>query len=68
MLRVLFLILFVPTLANAEALILEYKFSTDTGDFVTPPENAAYFFGSMDTIRIFDSPLPAWRVRQEMHK
>lgn len=35
MLRILFLILFVPILANAEALVLEYKFSADTGDFVT---------------------------------
>ena len=52
-----------PVCINTEPLSIGSKHR-----IISPSENAAYFFGNMDTIRIFDSALPAWRVKQEMHK
>ncbi len=52
-----------PVCVNIEPLSIGSKHRT-----ISPPEDAAFFFGNMDSVKIFEGTLPAWRIRQEMHK
>lgn len=52
-----------PVCANIEPLAIGSKHR------IIPPEMfAAYFFGNMDSVRIFNVALPAWRIKQQMNK
>lgn len=48
---------------NTEPLSIGSKHRT-----ISPPEDAAFFRGIMDSVRLFDVALPAWRIKQEMAK
>ncbi len=52
-----------PVCVNTEPLSIGSKHRT-----ISPPEDAAFFFGNMDSVRIFEGTLPAWRIKQEMLK
>ena len=52
-----------PVCVNTEPLAIGAKHRT-----IPPPEDAAFFNGGMDTVRIFDAALPGWRIKQEMLK
>lgn len=52
-----------PVCVNIEPLSVGAKHAT-----LPPPKDVAYLFGKMDSIRIFDSALPGWRIKQEMIK
>lgn len=50
-----------PVCINTEPLSIGSKHRT-----ISPPEDAAFFLGKMDDVRIFSGALPAWRIKQEM--
>lgn len=52
-----------PICVNTEPLAIGAKHRT-----ISPPEDAAFFNGGMDTVRIFDAALPGWRIKKEMLK
>lgn len=52
-----------PVCVNIEPLSIGSKHR-----IISPPEDAAFFLGNMDSIRIFEGVLPAWRIKQEMQK
>lgn len=52
-----------PVCVNTEPLAIGAKHRT-----IPPPEDAAFFNGGMDTVRIFDAALPGWKIKQEMLK
>lgn len=52
-----------PVCVNIEPLSIGSKHR-----IISPPEDAAFFLGTMDSIRIFEGVLPAWRIKQEMQK
>ncbi|GKS69532.1 hypothetical protein W03_15360 [Nitrosomonas sp. PY1] len=52
-----------PVCVNTEPLAIGAKHRT-----IPPPEDAAFFKGGMDTVRIFDDALPGWRIKKEMLK
>ena len=50
-----------PVCINTEPLSIGSKHRT-----IKPTEDAAFFFGMMDSVKIFSGALPAWRINQEM--
>ena len=52
-----------PVCVNIEPLAVGSKHR-----IIPPPQSAAYFWGNMDSIRIFNVAFPAWRIKQQMNK